>query len=716
MKQFPHRLIEVFFVLGIAWLLIGSCFELYQIAWGTGVWYGEFSRTWAVLFILFLIICITFFLLVCFFIWRQDFFVPWIDGAVKMREKLGVFRWFVWFVILVFPVWFFQFTAWGVVFQKLYIRVSVWGLTVLLLSFVSSSERVLIGWKQFLSSLIVTGSAFSIMASLVYVNNYPFSLGWSEGNRLWDYSILFGQRLYDYPSDKKIFVLLDLGRQLVGGWPFIFPGLTIGVERLWVGLTLVIPYILLGFATFRTFVKNKKQWLLVTLWTFLFLKQGPIHPPLVLSAALVALAWQMPLWGAIPLLIGAGYLGQASRFTWAFAPPIWIIMLEFASASFSDRKSSTQTWVRSAILGLSGIVGGLLLPKIIAVTGTLFSRVVASPTVNSLPAETTVPSVVEQFSSSGLTLNRIIYEVTHQPLLWYRLLPNSTYGEGILYALLLAVGPLSAILIYLVVKKYWQLMNLQKISLLLPLVAFFVVGIVASTKIGGGGDLHNMDMFLIALFFVGAIALHNGGSDWLQDSQVIPFFLKILIVFLLVNSSMIPLLEMRSINFGNDVSWLKTLADYPTEAALGMLPPNDIVDASLHRIQYEVDRAKMSGDVLFIDQRQLLTFGYINNVPFVPDYEKKLLMNQALSGDSVYFNGFYKDLASHRFSLIVTEPLRTPVQDSSFQFGEENNAWVKWVSEPVLCYYEPLDTLKVVKVQLLIPKKDTVDCSSVIPK
>jgi hypothetical protein len=82
----------------------------------------------------------------------------------------------------------------------------------------------------------------------------------------------------------------------------------------------------------------------------------------------------------------------------------------------------------------------------------------------------------------------------------------------------------------------------------------------------------------------------------------------------------------------------------------------------------------------------------------------------------VYFQDFYQDLADQRFSLIISEPLRTPAQDSSFQFGEENNAWVKWVSIPLLCYYEELDTLKTVKVQLLIPKPNPEDCSAALPE
>jgi hypothetical protein len=480
--------------------------------------------------------------------------------------------------------------------------------------------------------------------------------------------------------------------------------------------------------------KDKVLWLILTLWAFLFLKQGPIHPPLVLGAALVALAWHAPLWYAIPLLIGAGYFVEASRFTWIFAPGIWIFMLEFASASFasfSDRKPVSTIWKRAILLGVLGIFGGVLLPNLI---GSASSWMPASDPIAAYPVATEAAQVVPVATAIVETplpvattpapvaptqpptfIGSVIKLVQDQPLLWYRLLPNSTYANGILLSLLIAVVPLIIILIYLSLKKIWRLEGLQKLSLVLPLLAFLAVGLVASTKIGGGGDLHNMDMFLIGLLFTGALAWQNGSSDWIQNGKVIPALMKIVIVALLVNSSIGPLLEMRSFSLGEDISWLKTLADASSEGSLGMYPTDAEVDSALEIIQEEVDKAKPQGDILFLDQRQLLTFGQITGVPLVPDYEKKELMNQALRGNAAYFDVYYADLAAHRFSLIVSEPLRTPTQDSSDQFGEENNAWVKWVAAPTLCYYEPLTTIKTVKVQLLVPNKNVEDCSSILP-
>ena len=80
-----------------------------------------------------------------------------------------------------------------------------------------------------------------------------------------------------------------------------------------------------------------------------------------------------------------------------------------------------------------------------------------------------------------------------------------------------------------------------------------------------------------------------------------------------------------------------------------------------------------------------------------------------------YFQTLYAELASQRFSLIISEPLRAPVKDSSYQFGEENNAWVQWVVSPVLCYYEPVETFRSAQIQLLVPKQGEVDCSDVLP-
>jgi len=86
-----------------------------------------------------------------------------------------------------------------------------------------------------------------------------------------------------------------------------------------------------------------------------------------------------------------------------------------------------------------------------------------------------------------------------------------------------------------------------------------------------------------------------------------------------------------------------------------------------------------------------------------------------LSENASYFETFYQDLASQRFSLILSNPLHERIKTDSAEFSEENNAWVKWVSSPILCYYEPLYTFRKVDVQILGPRQDTSQCAQMFP-
>ena len=82
-----------------------------------------------------------------------------------------------------------------------------------------------------------------------------------------------------------------------------------------------------------------------------------------------------------------------------------------------------------------------------------------------------------------------------------------------------------------------------------------------------------------------------------------------------------------------------------------------------------------------------------------------------------YFNEFYKDLAEKRFALIVNEPANMVIRGSEYSFGEENDAYVKWVTIPLLCFYEPLYSSPETSMELLIPRKapppDNLNCDSI---
>jgi len=189
-----------------------------------------------------------------------------------------------------------------------------------------------------------------------------------------------------------------------------------------------------------------------------------------------------------------------------------------------------------------------------------------------------------------------------------------------------------------------------------------------------------------------------------------------MVLLLIIIPGLQPLMSLTPISFSEDMAAVAALADIPTDSTFPeTLPSEQDTMKALGRIRQEVELAASSGDVLFIDQRQLLTFGYIKGVPLIPEYDKKVLINQAMSDDAQYFQSFYHDLASQRFLLIISNPLHMHIQTDTDDFGEENNAWVKWVSTPVLCYYEPLVTLKKVTVQLLVPRQDISACDKTLP-
>jgi hypothetical protein len=684
---------EKLFLLSILLILLcGTCAEVWDIAWGTGNAIGKMSLVWAILSFAFFILCLFFFLATSRVLWRDDLAARTAKRLVAFRRRLGWGRWFLAAVVFFFPAIFLQFTIFGIILQGFFLRVGLWVFALVFVSFLLADEDTLFSnWERFLVLALLSSALFAVFASLKFVTDYPFSLGWSEGNRVWDYSILFGSGRYEYPSGQIIPVFLDSGRQFIGGIPFLLPGLTIGQERLWLGLVSIIPYLLLGLAAFHFFSGQRIFWLSAVLWAWLFLRQGPINATLILCAVLVVLAWKANLWVSAAYVLLATYAAYLSRYTWIFAPAIWFLTLELFDGfkDFGKTPLSQRTRLLLAALALCGITGLVILG---GAAGAYFQL-----------------DWAYRLPPAFSTLTSAFGRASQQSLLWYRLLPNETYGSGILIGTTIAVLPLMAML-----ARHARINRWQKWIVALPLLAFFAVGLVVSAKIGGGGDLHNMDMFLIGLFLAAALILDHQGIGWIQATRFSPLWARAALVLAITIPGVNPLRELRSYEFATQASRLAALTDSPNERALEMYPSDTVVEKRLATIQAEANLAKQSGSILFMDQRQLLTFGYIQNIPLIPQYDKKVLMDQALASDEIYFQTFYADLAAKRFSLIITHPLIVKSQGSD-EFGEENNAWVKWVTKPLLCFYKVKQTLSDVNAQLLVPKQGEINCEKDMP-
>jgi len=571
---------------------------------------------------------------------------------------------------------------------------SVWGLA----TWQQIGSKKNNSFQHFLLAGLFVGGGLVLAESFSLVSDYPFSLHWSEGNRIWDYSILFGGDRYNVPSGNNIFAFIDRGRQALWGLPFIFPNVTIWVVRFWSAFLVTIPYALLGWFAFRPIKNEIGQWLLLGLWTMNFLNQGPIYTPLIFSAILILALRRRPIWLALPLALLAGHYAGISRFTWRFAPAIWVLAVTLADA-FKDRgQIRIEDGLRAGSLFiiamwtkgipvLIGIVEGLLnAPSLQAALSPSDNPIAETLTPGGPSAPAFVPNSVESLAGLRET-------VTDQALLWYRLLPNEVFAPGILIALVLAVLPLLLLLIGLIKKDIWKNSHWSHFTNVLALLGVLAVGIIASTKVGGGADLHNLDMFLIMLVFLTSMAWEASSTkkikDLLRNSQ---YFRAILLLIVFIPAF--------------------------TPALTGR-PPEKMNAAEaqieLERVQERVACAAQYGQVLFMDQRQLLTFGHMGNIELVSEYEKKFVMNQALSNNAAYFRDFESDLAKGKYAMIVTErqALRYKLLDEDHlgdSLVEENNAWVEWVTVPLLEYYESISNRRGTGIEIFVPIERDFDC------
>jgi hypothetical protein len=219
------------------------------------------------------------------------------------------------------------------------------------------------------------------------------------------------------------------------------------------------------------------------------------------------------------------------------------------------------------------------------------------------------------------------------------------------------------------------------------LLVLFAGGVVVSTKIGGGSNLHNLDAFLTLLLITGgyvffgrvASAPHAGaaGEGSLRSGR-------------LLLASILILPVAFALNAGAPLS----------------LPDDEQVSGALANLQEITGTAvDQGGEVLFISQRHLLTFDLLPGVPLVEKYENVFLMEMAMSGNAYYLDSFYQDLSRHRFALIISDQQGARLKGSEYPFGEENDVWVERVAQPLLQYYERKDLLKRFGIEVLEPKR-----------
>ncbi len=548
-----------------------------------------------------------------------------------------------------------------------YVRIYLFWLSILLGTILLQAA----GWQQswlvrLAATALVGGFIYRVAVYLPEITNYPLSLGWSEASRYYYASLYFAPQIY---GEQVPLTVLHPSRYLLQTIPFLIPNTPIWLHRFWqVFLWIAVTVATAWLAARR--VTPARSWLrwIVTAWSFLFLLMGPVYYHLSMIVLLVLWGFDRnKFWRTTAIVLLASVWAGISRINWFPMPA----MLAAALYVLEEPVGTRPIWKYLAPIARWGLFGTL------AALGaqTAYSRLSGNPP--------------EQFASSFSS-----------DLLWYRLLPNPTYPTGILLSAAIIILPLLGVIYLRTRQSPARLHWIRWTSLAGMLLILLIGGLVVSVKIGGGSNLHNLDALLsllmvVSLYFLFDCAvpepsitneiLHKPSVELKVSNQIQQILLGICIL--------IPVLS--ALAYGGPIS----------------IVDDQTLSQSMDRLQRFIQEAQSEpGEILFITERQLLTFKTIEDVKLVPDYEKVFLMEMAMAGNPAYLEQFKRDLVNRRFSMIVTEPLFINYKGSATAFGEENDAWVKHVAEPVLCTYKAHKFLRDIRVQLLVPRETTGNC------
>lgn len=631
-------------------LLIVAGVNFIQQGLGTGQILEHFSTKWFGALVFYVLGAI-FLVLICVrgVINPQNLLSKYLNPLEQRLSALGLRRW-LFSVVVMTTLSVVLLGPWGWRFSAFAFR----GLLLLVISLIAGlvlPDGVGSRLTRWTISIFLTAAMFIITKYLLQVTGYPFKLTWSEGNRLWDYSLYFGRDRYITQGEFEYPSYLTPGRHGLWGLPFLIPNVTIQILRFWDGVLWTLPSLLLGAVLFlrRDILVQQTMQLGLMLWVFLFLSQGPIYAPLVLSAVLFVWCYdRYHPWRSLLVTMAACLYAGLSRWTWMFAPALWAALCGLLEQDSNPTLRRRLSW--PMILGFAGIVGAISSQILLSV---VFPR--------PQPVYTTAFS---------------------QSMLWYRLLPNATNPLGVLPGLVIATGPLLGLVGWAIWRKKLHFDGLQLLGMGGVLIAFLSVGLVASVKIGGGSNLHNLDMFLVALILIAGIVTRvpKWGNEILGGQLPAPAQGMLFLVVIIPS--------LASISSGGPLQ----------------LPADDVTQSAIQLIRTTIEQEAKDGEVLFVDQRQLLTFGHIQGVPLVVEHELKELTNRAMIGDEVLFTDFYRDLAETRFSLIVTAHMPTEWSGRGHPFGEEDDAQLRFIYLPLQTYYQPLVHLEEVGIWLMVPK------------
>jgi len=494
--------------------------------------------------------------------------------------------------------------------------------------------------------ITVIGAAWAVLPVIPLQLNYPFSLGWSESSWFYYASYFKAQQLY---GTGMPWPFLDVGRPMLLSIILIIPQAPLWLMRiwqvaLWIGMAVLVTWLL---CRRLHLARTALEWIF-GIWIFAWMFVGPVYFYLAVGPAIVLAGFDRNRFWKSMLWIGVASLWSGIlRINWIPVPAMLGLALYFLETPLSSATSLWQYLKRPLgwAFGGAGLGAGAFL-------------------------------AFSEFSSRLQTT--LVSKVT-SPFLWYRLLPNSNLHTGILAGTLIVSAAL-----FIMIGLYLHTGNvhpLRSILCLAMLIILLAGGAIASVKIGGGNNLHNMDAYMVLLLVIGAYTV-AGQVAAESTSQALKLHWAWLVLLLCTPTLWV---------MGNASHFV-----FRDQQAAG----DDLKQITA----ITQNAAQQGGQVLFINNRHLLTFHQITGVPLVTDYELEELMEMAMSDNQPYLAKFTDDLKAHRFSMIVVPIVNPQIQDADIPFSEENNVWVNDIVKPLMKYYQSAYRFENSDIEIFTPK------------
>jgi hypothetical protein len=516
-----------------------------------------------------------------------------------------------------------------------------------------NSNRKRLASLNFLLLFVIGGLFYKVGSFVPEVQSSPFSLGWSEGSRYYNASLFHGSSIYGQTGPLPV---LHPSRYLLQAVPFLFGSQSILIHRFW---QVMLWLLLVGLGSYSLIKRinppNKLMAWILGMWIFLFFFQGAVYYHLMICVILVLLGYNSQLsWRTTLFVVMASVWAGISRVNWLPVPAMLAVSLYMLETPVKN-----QSWLKYLKFPIIWcLTGGL--------TALVTNRVYANLSGNDM----------EQFASSFSSF-----------MIWSRLLPNATYKPGIILGSIIIFLPTAILSIQQIMNYGWRRYYqwIRTLGLVGILAVFGLGGVIVSVKIGGGGDLHNLDAFLVFWVLITTFIVMNCYVfEDEQDPGQNGLNYGLLFVAIIV-----PVI----LTFQKNATW--TFQDVNAQK-------NDV-----SHLQQALDLIKEnSGDVLFITERQLLTFGDIRGVDLVTDYEKVFLMEMVMSNNIPYLDDFHQKLASHEYSAIIFDSLTSFNLTKNDVFWVENNLWVDKVVLPILEFYEPVYSFSFNSMHLLVSRNN----------